>query len=182
MSVREFIEAIASDNSLRNACIFMNQNGYLPSCVNQNHGAILEKIIASTGELDEVLVSKWLQAAKVPEFLLKHYWRAISSFSQNNKVGAYQIFFALCAITAPHEGVWRDIRDRYIFAAFDSDGNQQLDLLEFRIFVYSILFTSGMVILFFLLYFFENYFFNILIYRIILKLLLMNQLLELLKK
>ena len=142
------MKLVNQDTSLRVVCHYLKERKIWPSEISDQCALAVFNIFQSApdGQLTEIQLCKWFKDVDLPQFLLKHYWRAISCFSVNKRVSFYQFLFALCAMTAPHEPPWREIRDNYIFAGFDSDGNQQLDLLEFRILVYSILYTSDMVI------------------------------------
>eukprot|EP00012_Vannella_robusta_P011213 CAMPEP_0206200006 /NCGR_PEP_ID=MMETSP0166-20121206/10610_1 /ASSEMBLY_ACC=CAM_ASM_000260 /TAXON_ID=95228 /ORGANISM="Vannella robusta, Strain DIVA3 518/3/11/1/6" /LENGTH=547 /DNA_ID=CAMNT_0053618237 /DNA_START=48 /DNA_END=1689 /DNA_ORIENTATION=+ len=88
----------------------------------------------------------WLEQIHVPEYLRSHYWRAFSIGSSHKEgIDFFQFVIAACAANpqTPHAGIWRHIRNYYIFSAFDINQKSSLDAVEFRLMVHSILRLKG---------------------------------------
>lgn len=90
---------------------------------------------------------KWLEQAKVPGSLRAQYWRALTRGDPSGGLDFWQYVVGICASNpqTPHEGIWRRIRNNYIFSAFDTNLKRELDAVEFRILVYSIMVLQNKV-------------------------------------
>ena len=97
---------------------------------------------------------QWFEQAKVPESLRTLYWRSVT-----RGVGSldfYRYVIGICAsnLKTPHEGLWRRIRNHYIFSSFDTNGKNELDAVEFRVLVHSIRLVQNKVHIFTLFFYF----------------------------
>ena len=158
---QEVLDALIDQGDHEKLFLTLQEHGFIDMArIPREFVAEMEALFKSLkppGILTQAQGFQWLASRQVPEFLRSHYWRGFAKNTSPAGITFLEFLVALCAASphTPHDGLWRRIRNNYIFSAFDMNYKDTLDPVEFRVMVSSIMRLSNQVGMFFIFLFLQ---------------------------